>query len=266
MPFVYPLQGDTSSGYLHPQVGGILLTTADLLSLPLPIDYNTVASGAAGAGGCSVGVGVGLNPRQGYRPSRISHFHSSLYLLAELGPQQPNDQVQRLELVPCVRVLEIRALSVGLQASMFVSVQQAVEVEARCSLVLGPQDGLGVASPTLLLPPGQVHTDQDNRSTDDLLDPESLPKEDDPGGHAHHGDQILVDQNPVRPDAADPALPPGEGEGRSEERREDHRRPRTNPDARPLQVKEVRRRQNQQERGSEDDRVACHRQGCMTLQ
>src|SRR5215210_5583063 len=49
-----------------------------------------------------------------------------------------------------------------------------------------------------------------NRSTDDLLDPECLPKEDDPGGYAHHGDQILVDQNPVRPDAADPPLPPGE--------------------------------------------------------
>src|SRR5215218_5752769 len=105
-----------------------------------------------------------------------------------------------------------------------------------------------------------------NRSTDDLLDPECLPKEDDPGGYAHYGDQILVDQSPVRPDAADPPLPPGEGEGRSEECREDHRRPRTHPDAPPLQVEEVRRRQNQQERGSEDDRVACHRQRGMTLQ
>src|SRR5215211_4313856 len=127
---------------------------------------------------------------------------------------------------------------------MFVGVEQAVEIEARCPLVLCPQDSLDVASSTLLLPPGQVHTDHDNRSTDDLLDPECLPEEDDPGGYAHRGDQILVDQNPVRPDAADPPLPPGKGEGRSEDRREGHRRPRTYPDAPPLQVEEVRRRQN----------------------
>ena len=83
---VYRLKGDARAGYLHPQVGGVLLTTADLLGLPIPIDFGTVASGPAGAGGCSVGVGVGLKPRQGYRPSRVSLFHSSLYLLAGLGP------------------------------------------------------------------------------------------------------------------------------------------------------------------------------------
>src|SRR5215208_2511427 len=42
MPLVYGLQGDTSSCYLHPQVGGILLAAADLFGLPLPIDYGTV--------------------------------------------------------------------------------------------------------------------------------------------------------------------------------------------------------------------------------
>jgi hypothetical protein len=55
----------------------------------------------------------------------------SLYTLTRLGPQQPNDQVQPLDPAPCVLVAEIRPLSVGLQASMVVSVQQAVEVEAR---------------------------------------------------------------------------------------------------------------------------------------
>jgi hypothetical protein len=53
-----------------------------------------------------------------------------------LGPQQPDDQVQPLDLAPCVLVVEISFRSVGLQASMLVGVEQAVEVEARCSLVI----------------------------------------------------------------------------------------------------------------------------------
>jgi hypothetical protein len=39
-----------------------------------------------------------------------------------LGPQQPNDQVQPLDLASCVLVVEISFRSVGLQASMVVSV------------------------------------------------------------------------------------------------------------------------------------------------
>src|SRR5215211_2057762 len=145
MPLVYHLQGDTSSCYLHPQVGGVLLATADLLALALPGDNDSIASGTTGASGCPVGVGVDFRLRQGRRPSRLSPLRSLLYTLTRLGPQQPNDQVQPLDLVLCVLVVEIRPLSVGLQASMFVSVEQAVEVEAHCSIVLGPQDGLGVA-------------------------------------------------------------------------------------------------------------------------
>jgi len=53
--------------------------------------------------------------------------------------------VQPLDLAPCVLVVEISFPSVGLQATMFVGVEQAVEVEAGCPLVLGLQDGLGVA-------------------------------------------------------------------------------------------------------------------------
>src|SRR5215218_5569554 len=77
MPLVYSLQGDARGGNLHPQVGGVLLTTADLLALALPIDYGTVASGAAGAGGCPVGVGVDFRFRQGRRPSHLSPLRSS---------------------------------------------------------------------------------------------------------------------------------------------------------------------------------------------
>src|SRR5215211_6785853 len=144
MPLVYPLQGDTSSCYLHPQVGSVLLTASDLLGLPLPRDNDSVASGTAGAGGCPVGVGVDFRFRQGRRPSHLSPLRSSLYTLTRLGPQQPNDQVQPLDLTPCVLVVEISFRSVVLYATMFVGVEQAVEIETRCPLVLGLQDGLGV--------------------------------------------------------------------------------------------------------------------------
>src|SRR5215217_3379853 len=68
MPPVYPLQGDTSSCYLHPQVGSVLLAAADLLGLALPRDNDSVAARTAGAGGCPVGVGVDFRFRQGRRP------------------------------------------------------------------------------------------------------------------------------------------------------------------------------------------------------
>jgi hypothetical protein len=55
----------------------------------------------------------------------------SLYTLTRLGPKQTNDQVQPLDLAPCVLVVEISFRSVGLQAPMLVGVEQAIEVEAR---------------------------------------------------------------------------------------------------------------------------------------
>src|SRR5215210_8511278 len=79
MPLVYPLQGDTSSGYLHPQVGSILLAAADLLGLVLPRDNDSVASRTTGPSGCSVGVGVDFRFRQGRRPSHLSPLRSCLY-------------------------------------------------------------------------------------------------------------------------------------------------------------------------------------------
>ncbi len=87
VPFVYRLQGDAGGGQLHPKVRGVLLAAADLFGLPLPIDYGTVASGTAGAGGRSVGVDVGLQFRQRRQPLRPSPVHSSLYTLARFGPQ-----------------------------------------------------------------------------------------------------------------------------------------------------------------------------------
>src|SRR5215203_7456384 len=82
MSFVYGLQGDTSSYYLHPQVGGVQLAAADLFRLPLPRDNDSVASGTAGAGGCPVGVGVGLNPRQGTdHPAYPTSTHPCIFSL-----------------------------------------------------------------------------------------------------------------------------------------------------------------------------------------
>src|SRR5215208_4179697 len=118
MPLVYPLQGDTSSCYLHPQVGGVLLAAADLLGLALPGDNDSVASGTTGPSGCPVGVGLDFRFRQGRRPSRLSPLRSSLYTLTRLGPEQTNDQVQPLDLASCVLVVEISFRSVALQASM----------------------------------------------------------------------------------------------------------------------------------------------------
>jgi hypothetical protein len=61
-----------------------------------------------------------------------------------LGPQQLDDQVKPVHLTPRVLEVEIGSPSVGLQAAILVGVEQAVEVEARCPLVLCFKDRLGV--------------------------------------------------------------------------------------------------------------------------
>jgi hypothetical protein len=51
MALPYVLQSGAGGGYLHPQVGGVVLSPADLHGPPLPKqDDCPVASGAAGAG------------------------------------------------------------------------------------------------------------------------------------------------------------------------------------------------------------------------
>src|SRR5919107_1932128 len=76
--------------------------------------------------------------------TRAAALHSSPYALARLGPQQPDDQVKPVHLTPCMLKVEIRPRPDALQAAMLVGVEQAVEIEARCPLVLGLQDGLSV--------------------------------------------------------------------------------------------------------------------------
>jgi hypothetical protein len=69
--------------------------------------------------------------------TRAPALHSSSYALARLGPHQTDYQVLPVHLPPGVLVVELRPCPVGLQAAMLLGVEQAVEVEARCSLVLG---------------------------------------------------------------------------------------------------------------------------------
>src|SRR5918994_2827487 len=105
-------------------------------------------------------------PRR-YRRGPLAHtrataLHSSHYALARLGPQQPDDQVKPVHLTPCVLEVEIRPRPDVLQASMLLGVEQAVEIEARCPLVLSLQDGLGIvqADPPNILGELAVGSDQ----------------------------------------------------------------------------------------------------------
>src|SRR5918998_2237810 len=92
----------------------------------------------------------------------------------------------------------------------------------------------------LVTPPGQIHSDEYNRTADYLLDPQYLAKEDDTRSNPRDSDQVLVDQDPVGPDAGDTRLPGRERESGGQDRREGHGRPRSGPDALPLQTGKVR--------------------------
>src|SRR5215208_2626861 len=76
--------------------------------------------------------------------TRAPALHSWPYALARLGPHQPYDQVQPVHLTPGVLVVELRPRPVVFQAAALLGVKQAVQVEARCPLVLGLNKGLGV--------------------------------------------------------------------------------------------------------------------------
>ncbi|HEX2739532.1 MAG TPA: hypothetical protein VHM69_03735 [Rubrobacter sp.] len=64
--------------------------------------------------------------------------------------------MQPLHLAPCMLEVEISPPPVGLQASMLVGVEQAVEVEACRPLILGLKDCLGVIQANLPNVPGKL--------------------------------------------------------------------------------------------------------------
>src|SRR5215208_7413347 len=58
-----------------------------------------------------------------------------------------------------------------------------------------------------LLPAGQIDAEEDHDSAGDLVDPQRLTEEHDARCDPDDGDEVLVDEHPVRPDAAYPPLP-----------------------------------------------------------
>jgi hypothetical protein len=69
-----------------------------------------------------------------------------------LVPQQPNDQVQPLDLASCVLVVEISFRSVGHQASMVVSFQQLSRRYAALISSMSASLTTGASSPRLPFP------------------------------------------------------------------------------------------------------------------
>jgi hypothetical protein len=83
-------------------------------------------------------------------------FQSSVHPLARLGSEHTDDQVQPFDLEPGLLEIEIRLRPGGVQATMLVGVEQAVEVEVGRPLVLGLKDGLGVVQPDPPDVPGEL--------------------------------------------------------------------------------------------------------------
>src|SRR5215211_9540211 len=61
-----------------------------------------------------------------------------------------------------------------------------------------------------LLPAGQIDAEQDHNSAGDLIDPQGLAEEHDARRDPDDGDEVLVDEHPIRPDATYPPLPSSE--------------------------------------------------------
>ena len=79
-----------------------------------------------------------------------------MHPLARLGSEHTDDQVQPFDLEPGLLEIEIRLRPGGVQATMLVGVEQAVEVEVGRPLVLGLKDGLGVVQPDPPDVPGEL--------------------------------------------------------------------------------------------------------------
>ena len=77
-----------------------------------------------------------------------------------------------------------------------------------------------------LFAPGEVDAGEDNGGADELTDPEVFAEQQYAGAHAGEGDEVLVDEDTVRPDAGDAPSPGGEAEGGGAERRVGSRGPR----------------------------------------
>src|ERR671920_523250 len=72
----------------------------------------------------------------------------------------------------------------------------------------------------------QVDAAEDDECADELFESEVLAEEYDARSNTSQGDEVLVDQHPVRPDVGDSISPGGEAEGRGTQRRVGRRPPR----------------------------------------
>src|SRR5215212_4752018 len=76
----------------------------------------------------------------------------------------------------------------------------------------------GVSPIMSSLPPaGQIDAEEDHDPPGDLIDPQRLAEEHDTRRDPNYGDHVLVDEHPVRPDAAYPPLPSRERESGGED-------------------------------------------------
>src|SRR3954467_1496199 len=117
-----------------------------------------------------------------------------------------------------------------------------------------------------LLGAGEVDTEKDNSAAYDFIGSQALGEEDNTGDHTRQGDEVLVDEHPVGPDAAYPPLPGGEGEGGRKYGRVSYRGLRPQADTPPLHAREIRDRQKQDDRPPKEGRVGGYRQRRVALE
>src|SRR5215203_2736580 len=91
-----------------------------------------------------------------------------------------------------------------------------------------------------LLPSRQIHADEDHEPAYDLVDAKRLSEEHYARGDPHYGDEVLVDEHPVRPDAAYAPLPGRERERRCEDGGVADGDPGSYSNAAPIQFQELR--------------------------
>src|SRR5215217_8749421 len=116
-----------------------------------------------------------------------------------------------------------------------------------------------------LLSAGQIDAEEDHDSAGDLIDPQRLSEEHDARCDPDDGDEVLVDEHPVRPNAAYPPLPRRERKSGGEDSRVGDCGPGSGSHTPPLQAQKLWRGNQQQERDPEQYRIGSDRERRMAL-
>src|SRR5215210_3873559 len=107
-----------------------------------------------------------------------------------------------------------------------------------------------------LLPSRQIHADKDHDPAYDLVDAKGLAEEHDTRRNPHYGDEVLVDEHPVRPDTTYAPLPGRERECRGEDGGVADSNPGSCSDASPIQFQELRGGEEHQEGDPEQNWIS----------